>query len=83
MEIEKSIAEFLKRNSGGDEIISADDVFQSGLVNSLFAMQIVMFVQREFEIVISDADLTIDNFKNFEAIVDLVRRKRGGRVVTA
>ncbi|ANW54296.1 MULTISPECIES: acyl carrier protein [Burkholderia] len=83
MEIEKSIAEFLKRNSGSDEIISADDVFQSGLVNSLFAMQIVMFVQREFEIVISDADLTIDNFKNFEAIVDLVRRKRGGRVVTA
>ncbi len=65
MEIEKSIAEFLKRNSGSDEIISADDVFQSGLVNSLFAMQIVMFVQREFEIVISDADLTIDNLKNF------------------
>ncbi|MGG1946847.1 acyl carrier protein [Trinickia sp. NRRL B-1857] len=82
MQIESAIADFLKRNSGCDEIVSVGDVFQSGLVNSLFAMQIVMFIQKEFEVIILDCDLSVDNFKNFDAIVKLVHRKRGGRVAT-
>ncbi|MDA0822721.1 MAG: acyl carrier protein [Proteobacteria bacterium] len=49
----------------------------------MFAMQIVMFLQKEFEIVISDSDLKIDNFRNLSAIVDLVRRKRNERATAA
>ena len=74
--IKEDIAEFLKRASKHNEIVSESDIFESGYVNSLFAMQIVMFLQKEFEIVISDSDLKIDNFRNLNAIVDLVRRKR-------
>jgi len=81
--IENGIAEFLKRASKHDEIVSEIDIFASGYVNSLFAMQIVMFLQKEFEIVISDSDLKIDNFRNLSAIVDLVRRKRNERATAA
>jgi len=39
-----------------------EDIFERGLVNSLFAMQLVMFVEREFAIVVERQDLDIRHF---------------------
>jgi acyl carrier protein len=52
-----------------------DDVFALGFVNSLFAMQLVMFVESQFDVTIGDEDLELDNFKSINAIADLVFRK--------
>jgi acyl carrier protein len=51
------------------------DFFAQGLVNSLFAMQLVVFVENEFGIVVSDEDLDIDNFRTINAIASLIERK--------
>jgi methoxymalonate biosynthesis acyl carrier protein len=52
-----------------------DDIFSLGFVNSLFAMQLVMFVEKEFKLKVHDDDLLIDNFRTVNAVMDLVQRK--------
>lgn len=57
------------------DLNDTDDIFALGFVNSLFALQLVMFVEKQFEISVQDTDLNIDNFRSVNALVDLVRRK--------
>jgi methoxymalonate biosynthesis acyl carrier protein len=52
-----------------------EDVFALGLVNSLFAMQLVQFVEHEFGMTVEDEDLDVDNFNTVNAISQLVERK--------
>lgn len=57
------------------EIQDSDDIFALGFVNSLFAMQLVLFVETEFGITVENDDLDISNFKSVDAIVQLVESK--------
>ena len=57
----------------GDE----DDVFELGLVDSLFAIQLVTFVEKEFSIVAEREDLDIRNFCSIAALVAFVETKLG------
>lgn len=54
-----------------------ENIFSLGMVNSLFAMQLVLFVEREFHITIENEDLDLENFKSIQAMSDLVARKQG------
>jgi len=49
-----------------------DDIFALGFVNSLFAMQLVMWIEKEFGIQIKDEDLDMENFNTIAAIAKLV-----------
>ena len=51
------------------------DIFALGVVNSLFAMQLVMFLEKEFQVGIENDDLDFDNFKSIDAIAGLIGRK--------
>jgi len=53
-----------------------DDIFALGFGNSLFAMQLVEFVEREFGIELEDEDLDIRHFTTIGSIAGLVERKR-------
>lgn len=53
------------------------DLFGSGLVNSLFAMQLVLHIESEYGLSISNEDLDFDNFKSLEAIAEFIERKNG------
>jgi len=55
-----------------------DDIFAMGLVNSLFAMQLLAFVEREFAIVAEREDLDIRNFCSIAALTAFVETKLGG-----
>ena len=66
---------FIARHFKSDNLKDDDDIFALGFVNSLFAMQLVMFVEKEFGMTIDDEDLQIDNFRSVNAVVDLVTRK--------
>lgn len=59
------------------ELRDDDDIFAAGLVNSLFAMQLVVFVEKEFEIQIGNEDLERDNFRTVDSIARLVDRHAG------
>jgi methoxymalonate biosynthesis acyl carrier protein len=54
-----------------------EDIFELGLVDSLFAIQLVAFVEKEFSITAEPTDLDISNFCSIAALTCFVERKVG------
>lgn len=69
------LLDFLSRYFDINSINDQTDLFQSGLVNSLFSMQLLMFLEKQYHITINNDDLNIDNFKSIQAIRDFTRCK--------
>ncbi|HEV7515215.1 MAG TPA: acyl carrier protein [Thermoanaerobaculia bacterium] len=76
-ETETKIKEFLSRFFKSHDLKPEEDIFALGFVNSLLAMQLVAFVEKEFGIKVEDEDLDLDNFRSIGAISRLVAKKRG------
>ena len=55
----------------------SDDIFDLGLVDSLFAMQLVAFIESEFSITAEREDLDIANFCSIDALTAFVEAKNG------
>ena len=55
----------------------SDDIFDLGLVDSLFAMQLVAFIESEFSITAEMEDLDISNFCSIDALTAFVEAKNG------
>jgi acyl carrier protein len=75
-EIKTKVKGFLGRYFKKHELRDDEDFFALGFVNSLFAMQLVMFLEKEFGIRVENNDLDMDNFKSIIAIVNLVQTKQ-------
>jgi acyl carrier protein len=69
------IREFFGRFFSVRELGDADDIFAGGFVNSLFAMQLIAWLEKDFDILIEDSDLKISNFNTVNAIALLIERK--------
>jgi len=50
------------------------DLFKSGLVSSMFAMELVVHLEDEYGIAIVGPDLKLDSFRTIEAMTELVLR---------
>ena len=62
--------------------IEADqDIFSLGYINSLFAMELVMFIEKAFSLTVPNGELQIDNFRTVEAMSALVERIRSAELV--
>lgn len=71
-----SIRSFLLQYIRKRDLENDEDIFASGFVDSLFAMQLVLFVESEFSIKVEREDLKLDNFRSVNALAQLVGRKR-------
>jgi len=78
-EIKTKIRAFLERHFRTCNLQDDEDFFAAGVVNSLFAMQLVMFVEREFGLKVEDEDLDISNFNSVDAINGFIERKNSSR----
>ncbi|MBN2736804.1 MAG: hypothetical protein JXR70_07460 [Spirochaetales bacterium] len=58
------------------EFEDADNIFQKGYVNSLFAMKLLNFVESEFQCKVDDSDIVISNFSSVDNIINLVKKKK-------
>ncbi|MEK3795322.1 acyl carrier protein [Paenibacillus sp. FSL R7-0204] len=65
------LSRFFRKYELGDE----EDIFALGFVNSLFAMQLVMFLEKEFSIRIDNADMDLDNFRTINGMLKLIEMK--------
>ncbi len=65
------LTRYISKKNLGDE----ENFFASGFVNSLFALQLVMFVEKEFKIKVENEDLDLKNFNAVNAIAQFVERK--------
>ncbi|MEA2138960.1 MAG: methoxymalonate biosynthesis acyl carrier protein [Solirubrobacteraceae bacterium] len=52
------------------------DLFADGGVSSLFAMELVVFVEQEFDVEVGGEDLVLDNFRTVRSMAALVARLR-------
>lgn len=53
------------------------DLFDKGVVTSMFAMELVVHLEKTYDITILGADLQLTNFRTVRAMVDLVSRLQG------
>ena len=70
------IRTFLARFFRGYDLTDDEDIFAAGFVNSMFAMQLVLFIEQEFGIQVGNEDLDLDNFRTIEAMTHFIGRKR-------
>ncbi len=54
-----------------------EDLFDSGVVSSLFALELVVHLENTFGVTIGGEDLTIGNFRTVTLMTALVLRLRG------
>jgi acyl carrier protein len=54
-----------------------DNIFDRGFVDSLFAMQLVNFIEMEFHIQLDNEDLDLANFSSIKRIVSFIENKKG------
>ena len=69
------IRSFFEKYIRNDEFDDDEDVFSSGLVNSLMAMQLVLFVEKEFGVTVENEDLDLDNFRTVKRVAEFIQRK--------
>lgn len=74
-DVQAKIRDFLARFFQIHNLQDDQDIFSLGFVNSLFAMQLVLFVEKEFGITVENEDLNIDNFRTVNSISNLVEQK--------
>jgi acyl carrier protein len=60
-----------------------DNIFRKGFVDSLFAVQLIAYLEQEFGIKVANKDLDINNFHSVDKMVSFVERKRQEAAVTA
>lgn len=68
------ILDFIQERYPSAELDAADDIFSVGYVNSLFAMELVMFIEKTFALAIPNDELRLDNFRTAVAMSDLIGR---------
>lgn len=76
-EIKVKVREFIFKHVRDEELGDDENMFELGYVNSLFAMQLVLFVEKEFGMTVSRNDLDFSNFRSIDAISSLVARGKG------
>ncbi|MER5500973.1 MULTISPECIES: phosphopantetheine-binding protein [unclassified Streptomyces] len=69
------IAEYLSRFFPVQDLKDDDDIFELGFVSSMFAMQLVSFVEHEFGITVENEDLELEYFRSIGALDAFVTRK--------
>ena len=68
--IRSFVERFFKNESFGDD----DNIFEYS-VNSLFAMQLVLFIEREFDIEVDNDEIDLSNFNSINAIAAYIGSK--------
>lgn len=76
LNVRARLREFLARLVRARELNDDTDIFASGFVSSLMALQLVSFVERELGVRVLDEDLELDNFRSIARIATFVGRKR-------
>jgi methoxymalonate biosynthesis acyl carrier protein len=76
-EIYTPIREMLARFSDDDAWLDGDDLLDGSVLDSLMAVQLVMFIERTFNVIVEDVDLELANFMSIAGMVKLIERKRG------
>jgi methoxymalonate biosynthesis acyl carrier protein len=77
-DIGDQISQFIRDRYPGLSLEEDEDIFALGLVNSLFAAELVLFIEKQLGVEIPSAELDIDNFRSIKAMRSLTDRLDAG-----
>jgi acyl carrier protein len=69
------IRDFVRTKTNDAELDDRSDIFDTGYVSSMFAVQALTWTERTFNLEITSEDLMMDNFRSIEAIARFVETK--------
>lgn len=81
-ELHNKIRRFLEKHMDAfheDELKDEDNIFEKGFVNSIFAMQLLDFIESNFEVTIPDEYITLKNFSSINNMVNMIDELRDGK----
>lgn len=74
MTVSEILLDFFKNEKKITDIDENTDLFREGHVNSLFALEMVVFLEKTFSFKIPRKEMKKDNFKSVAAMASLVER---------
>ena len=80
VELVEEVREYIQKHLtvyDDDYSLSNDDpIFELGFVDSVFAVQLVCYLEEHFGVKVQDTDLNIDNFRSVNRIVEFTSMKQ-------
>ncbi|HZD55082.1 MAG TPA: acyl carrier protein [Anaerolineales bacterium] len=73
--IEKYILDSLKVGDHRKDIDHDESLIAKGVIDSLFILQLVSFLEEEFDVTIDDNEVTPDNFETINVMESLIGNK--------
>lgn len=73
--VKEKVSQFIVSHAGLSDLDRDVDIFEAGLVDSLFAITLMEFIEKNFNIQIVTEDLNISNFKSVNAISAFIDNK--------
>ncbi len=76
IDVMTSLRQWIRDRVPGKRAVADDyPLIESGLLTSLDTLELILFLEQEFEITIDDEDVTEENFRSLRAIAGLVSRR--------
>ena len=72
----ETIRNFILDSINIPDLKDDDNLFESGIVNSLFAVQLMTFLEKSFNIEVTMDDLSMENFESVNSTSSFVERKQ-------
>ena len=73
--IKETITDFIFSSITITDLDADDNLFETGIINSLFAVQLMTFIEKSFGVEVTMDDLDIENFKSVNATTFFVMKK--------
>ncbi|RLD07931.1 MAG: hypothetical protein DRI65_03635 [Chloroflexota bacterium] len=77
-EIISALGEFISSeilNQPGREISETENLISSGLIDSLSLVDIALFVEEQFQVIIDDTELNADTFDTLAELESIIRSR--------
>ena len=75
--VKETVRQFILSSINIQDLSDDDDLFELGIANSLFAIQLMTFIEKTFALEVEMEDLDIENFKSLSASTAFVMKKSG------
>lgn len=72
----ESVRAYIIKSVSVKQLEDDADLFGSGLASSLFAIQLMTFIEKNFSIKVTMDDLDMSNFKTVNAILNFIEKKK-------
>lgn len=79
-DLKARIRAFIERNfvlDPGQQLQDADSLLDNQVIDSTGFLELIHFVEAEFDLAVADAEMVLENFESIDSIERFVARKRG------